>query len=226
MDMNAFLVILILIAIAAFAIFRYVASQQRKKALSDLAASWGFSWYGDDPFDISDKYDAFRAISRGHSCRAYDVFAGDRHGRQATCFDYRYTTGSGKSQSTHHLSGAFLCHGYPFPDLLVRPESFLDKLAEFAGFDDIDFESAEFSRAFYVKSTDRKFTFDLFHARAMEYMLAQPRRYALEFRGDTVLITDDSIWSPGEFEAAIAQVEGLLELMPEYLKQALKDGTP
>jgi hypothetical protein len=102
----------------------------------------------------------------------------------------------------------------------------LDKLAEFAGFDDIDFESAEFSRAFYVKSTDRKFTFDLFHARAMEYMLAQPRRYALEFRGDTVLITDDSIWSPGEFEAAIAQVEGLLELMPEYLKQALKDGTP
>ena len=225
MVMNSFLVILILIAIAAFAIFQYFASQRRKKELSDLAGSWGFSWYGEDPFDIAGKYKAFHAVSRGHSPRAYDVFAGDRHGHETTCFDYRYTTGSGKSQSTHHLSGALLRHGHPFPELLVRPENLLDKLAEFVGFDDINFESAEFSRTFYVKSKDRKFAFDLFHARAMEYMLAQPRRYALEFRGDTVLITDDSVWSPGEFEPAIAQVEGLLELMPEYLKLALKDGS-
>jgi len=225
MGMNSFLVILILIAIAAFAIFQYFASQRRKQELSNLATSWGFSWYGDDPFDIGDKYDAFHAVSRGHSRRAYDVFAGGRHGRQTTCFDYRYTTGSGKNQSTHHLSGAFYCHGHPFPDLLLRPENFLDKIAELVGFDDIDFESAEFSRAFYVKSNNRKFAFDLFHARAMEYMLAQPKRYALEFRGDTVLITDDSVWSPGEFEPALAQVEGLLELMPEYLKIALKDGS-
>jgi hypothetical protein len=59
----------------------------------------------------------------------------------------------------------------------------------------------------------------------MEYMLAQPQRFAMEFRGDMMLVTDDSTWSPKEFETAIAQVEGLLDLMPDYLRRSLKEGT-
>jgi hypothetical protein len=223
--MQPFFVIIILIVVAAIAVYAYYSSQQRKKVLAALAAAWGFSWDDGDPFGIEDRYEAFHAIGRGHSRRAYDVFHGNRKGRAMVCFDYRYTTGSGKSQSTHHLSGTSIRYGYPFPNLVIRPEGFFDKVAEFVGFDDIDFESAEFSKAFYVKSDNRKFAFDLFHARAMEYMLAQPQRFAMEFRGDTMLITDDSTWSPKEFETAIAQVEGLLDLMPEYLRRSLQEGT-
>jgi hypothetical protein len=223
--MQAVFVIIILIVIAAIAIYAYYSSQQRKKELEALAAAWGFSWDDSDPFGIDVGYEAFHAIGRGHSRRAYNVFHGDRNGRGMVCFDYRYTTGSGKSQSTHHLSGTFIRHKYPFPNLVIRPEGFFDKLAEFVGFDDIDFESAEFSKAFYVKSDNRKFAFDLLHARAMEYMLAQPQRFAMEFRGDTMLVSDGSTWSPKEFETAIAQVEGLLDLMPDYLRRSLKEGT-
>jgi hypothetical protein len=223
--MNAFLVVIILIAVAAIGVYAYISSRRRKQELAALAAAWGFTWVDDDPFDIEHRYDSFSAISRGHSRHAYNVFHGRRNGREIVCFDYRYRTGSGKHQSTHHLSGALIRHGYPFPYLRIRPEGLFDRVAEFVGFDDIDFESAEFSRAFHVKSADRKFAFDVLHPRAMEYMLSLPCRFSMEFQGGTMLISDDSTWDPREFEGAIAQVEGLLDLMPEFLRKALKEGT-
>jgi hypothetical protein len=206
-------------------VYSYLASQQRKKDLAAFAAAWGFAWDDDDPFGIEDRYEAFSAIDRGHGRYAYNVFHGDRHDRAIICFDYRYKTGSGKEESTHHFSGALIGLGVFMPRLSVRPEGLLDKLAAAVGFDDIDFESAEFSRLFYVKSDNRKFAYDVLHARAMEYMLALPRRFTMEFIGDTALVHDDRTWDPAEFDAAVRQVEGLIELFPEYLRRALKEGT-
>ena len=91
--------------------------------------------------------------------------------------------------------------------------------------DDIDFESAEFSRTFYVTSDNRKFAFDVFHARAMEYMLALPRRHSMQFIDGLVMVHDDRTWDPAEFDAAIRQAEGLVDLFPEYLRRALEEGT-
>ena len=42
-------------------------------------------------------------------------------------------------------------------ETIVRPEHVFDRLASFLGFDDIDFESVEFSKRFMVKFADRKF---------------------------------------------------------------------
>ncbi len=219
--MQTTLVIILLIVFAAIAYCSYLAAQRRRSDLWNLAASWGFSWDGDDPFGIEDKYAAFAAINRGHSRHAYNVFHGSRNGREMICFDYRYKTGSGKSESTHELSCASIRQAYLFPHLLIRPEGFLDKVAEFVGADDIDFESAEFSRAFYVKCDNRKFAFDVFHARAIEYMLSQSQRFSMEFRGGLVFVSSNSLWSPKLFETAITQVEGLLALTPEYLLETL-----
>ena len=65
---------------------------------------------------------------------------------------------------------------YPFrnvPDLLIRPEGFFDKVAGAFGFDDIDFESEEFSRAFFVKSSDKRFAYDVLHPRMLELLMAE-----------------------------------------------------
>jgi len=218
-------IFLVLALIIGGIVYSYLASQRRKKDLAALAADWGFAWDDDDPLGIEDRYEAFSAIDRGHGRYAYNVFHGDRNGRAIICFDYHYKTGSGKEESTYHFSGALIGLGVFLPRLYVRPEGFFDKLAEFVGFDDIDFESAEFSRAFYVKSDNRKFAYDVFHARAMEYMLALPRRFTMEFIGDAALVHDDQTWDPEKFDAAIRQVEGLLDLFPDYLRRALHEGT-
>jgi hypothetical protein len=220
------LIPLVVVAFIALLIYGWIASEQRRKALAALAASWGFRWEGgEDPFGIETRYSAFTALDRGHNRAASNVFHGTRNGREVICFDYKYVTGSGKNRTTHRLSGAILGLGVRTPSLLVRPEGFFDKLAELVGMDDIDFESAEFSRKFYVTSDDRKFAFDVFHARAMEYMLALPRTYSMQLVGGLALVHDDRTWGPERFDEAIRQVEGLIDLFPEYLRRALKEGT-
>jgi len=224
--MEGLFIVLGIAAFIAIAVYGWYASEQRRKALAALAESWGFRWEGGgDPFGIEARYGAFSALARGHSRAASSVFHGTRNGRPTVCFDYKYVTGSGKNRTTHRLSGAILDLGVRTPSLYVRPEGFLDKLAELVGFDDIDFESAEFSRTFLVKSDNRKFAFDVFHARAMEYMLALPKRYTMELHGGHVMVYNDRTWDPAQFDGAIRQVEGLVDLFPEYLLRALKDGT-
>jgi hypothetical protein len=224
--MEGLFVVLGIAAFIAIAVFSWIAAEKRRKALAALAESWGFRWAGGgDPFGIEARYGGFAALARGHSRAASNVFHGTRNGREAVCFDYKYVTGSGKNRHTHRLSGAIISLGVPTPRLCVRPEGFFDRIAEFVGMDDIDFESAEFSRTFHVTSDNRKFAFDVFHARAMEYMLRLPRRFTMELRGGQVMVHDDRTWAPADFDAAIRQVEGLADLFPDYLRRALKEGT-
>ena len=224
--MEGLFVVLGIAAFVAIAVYSWYAAEQRRKALAALAGSWGFRWEGGgDPFGIEERYGAFSALARGRSRAASNVFHGTRNGRPVICFDFKYVTGSGKNRTTHHLSGAILDLGVRTPSLYVRPEGFFDKIAELVGFDDIDFESAEFSRTFLVKSDNRKFAFDVFHARAMEYMLALPKRYTMELNGGLVVVHNDRTWDPAQFDGAIRQVEGLVDLFPEYLQRSLKDGT-
>ena len=59
---------------------------------------------------------------------------------------------SGKNRQTHVFSAVILDSDVVLQPLFIRPEGFFDKISEFFGADDIDFESAEFSRRFYVKA--------------------------------------------------------------------------
>ena len=82
--------------------------------------------------------------------RPYPVKMGD--------FNYKVTRSTGKGSNTTTYRLSYLILHLPFaltPDLLIRREGVFDKIAGAIGFDDIDFESAEFSRRFYVKSSDR-----------------------------------------------------------------------
>jgi hypothetical protein len=51
------------------------------------------------------------------------------------------------------------------PSLLIRREDIGDKLIGGLGFDDIDFESEEFSRDFWVKSDNRRHAYGVIHPR-------------------------------------------------------------
>ena len=92
----------------------------------------------------------------------------------------------------------------------------LDKITEFAGFNDIDFESAEFSRKFYVKSPDKRWAYDVIHPRMMEFLLASPV-FTLQFDLTQIMISRSSTFSANDYESAVGVVEGMIERLPEYL---------
>ena len=91
-------------------------------------------------------------------------------------YHYQTTSSNGKQTTTHHHYFSYCLIELPYaslPDLRIRREGIFDSLAGAFGFDDIDFESAEFSKRFHVKSSDKRFAYDVVHPAMMEFLLAE-----------------------------------------------------
>jgi hypothetical protein len=207
------LIVLLMVALAVYAVY---ASAKRRKELAAWAAVHGLSFYEGRACDLESKYPQFGCLQQGHSRYAHNLIEGQWDGRGMLGFDYHYVTGHGKNRHTHHFSAVILKSDVPLQPLYIRPENFLDKVTEFFGADDIDFESAEFSREFFVKAANKRWAYDVIHPRAMEFLLAGPRfhiqlglLHAICWRG--------GLFKPADFEAACQVVAGLLDRLPEYV---------
>ena len=220
--MPAGIIALFVAVFAVIAIVGILQARARQKAMAQLAASRGMRFDPGKHHDVDDCFPAFACLRRGRGRYAHNRIFGDWNGRDCLLFDYRYVTGSGKNRRTHHFSAIILESELPLQPLLIRPEGFFDKIADFFGFDDIDFESAEFSRRFCVKSPDRKWAYDVIHQRTMEFLMAAPR-FSIEFDHAHVIVWRAGRFSIDEFTAAVGLAEGLLDLLPEYVVRKQED---
>jgi hypothetical protein len=242
MEAGVFLIFLLFGALVVGGIiWGIIAAKKRREALQALARELGLSFSEGDPLKeqsygqsqgflasllssgqsgIPERFGQFGALSVGDSRKASNVLWGELQGRQITAFDYQYSTGSGKNRSTHHLSAAVITLDCSFPELLIRPENFFDKVAAVVGFDDIDFESHEFSKRFYVKGRDRKLAYDIITAPMMEYLLSVPG-WSIELAGIDVIIWTGRTWKPEDFRSAVAVLNGFLDRVPRFVWKGL-----
>ncbi|MCX5673692.1 MAG: hypothetical protein NTX87_01675 [Planctomycetota bacterium] len=207
---------LVAAGIVALIIYGIMKARERREAMARMAAQWGLQYYPDDPFDIPSRYAQFDLFDEGHSRSASNVMAGRIDGRDAILCDYQYTTGSGKNQSTHSFQAAILTLPILAARLHVRQESVFDKIASWVGHDDINFESAEFSRRYHVKCDNRKFAYDIFHARLIEYLLACGDMPALEMNGPTLLLYDSQS-KLENFQRLLTIGQEIIRSIPEYV---------
>jgi len=189
-----FIVIFVCIFAAGivFAVMHYFAEKRRREGLATLAARLGFS------FDPTKRRGAphwaggFELFRRGRQYGVKNHMAGawrglsvrdvglqpqaDQISVPAEVFDYTYYTEStdskGNTKRSYHTR-TVLALELPeaFPGITIKPDSAFREFFEFIGGADIDFESDEFNKRFYVWSDDRKFAYDLVHARMMEFLL-------------------------------------------------------
>lgn len=228
--------ILIVLAIAAallFAYFSHLAAKQRREEMAELARSLGFRFEPGPDGSHDEEYGHFEIFRRGRSRVALNTMTGrlEMAGRTvhavAGDFRYRVTSGSGKSRRTRTYRFSYVILELPFdpPDLLIRPEGMFDKLAGVFGFDDIDFESEEFSRKFYVKSPDKKFAYDVVHPRMMEFLL-RDMPAALDIEHGRVCFADGkSRWAPHQFRQRLDYLEQFFALWPEHVMVQLDGGS-
>ena len=226
-DFAPILFIAFVALVVVLAIYSAIAGARRRKQLTAWAAAheWTFSSGRDGSFDS--RFPNFPALQQGSNRYAHNIMAGPWHGHRAFAFDYHYETHStdskGRRQTHHHgFSAVIVGSDLPLEPLSIRPESFFDKIAEFVGWDDIDFESAEFSRRFYVTSPDRKWAYDVLHARTMEFLLSQPSHHVV-FDRSWVFTTRSAQWNVAEFETALDLVSGILDRFPAYLVKQLEE---
>lgn len=223
--MEFLLILLVLVAFGAIAWAVHRFEQRRREALAAVAARLGLRFHPGSEGSLDGRY-GHEFFRRGHSRRASNTMVGALEMAGRTCGvrmgDYRYRTGAGKNQQTHN-------HGYALiqlpwvgtPDLLIRKEHVGDKLKSGLGFDDIDFESEEFSRTFWVTSGDKKYAYDVVHPRMMRFLLDGPKPH-VEIVGDVCLVLDGrGRWDPGRFETCLRWVEAFLALWPEHVTERL-----
>jgi hypothetical protein len=207
------------------------AARLRRAALAALAAEWGWRFDPDHDAAHDEEYAHFELFRRGHSRSAYNTLSGaltlDGRRWPAKAGDFRYmvTSSDGKHTTTHTYVFSYLIVHLPFrgvPDLLIPREGLFDKLAGVFGFDDIDFESEEFSRRYCVKSPDKRFAYAVVHPRMMEFLLAeQPPAIDIE-QGRCCLTDGRSRWSPEEFRGRREVAVRFFEHWPEHLLVGLE----
>lgn len=198
----------------------YLAAKRRKE-LTEWGLKHGLAFNQANDYEFEAKYPNFSALHQGSNRYAYNLLTGVFKDRSFTGFDYHYETYSTNSKgerqtSNHYFSGVILGSDVPLKPLSIRPEGLFDKLVGFVGFDDINFESAEFSRKFHVSADDRKWAFDVLHARAIEFLLAH-EAMTIQFDTHHILVTNSSTFVPDMFEKSANLVCGLLELLPQYV---------
>jgi hypothetical protein len=220
-----FLVIAALVLIGVF--YGWYAAKRRREALAAWAAAYGLAFRADRDDGFDNHYEGFDCLCKGSNRYAYNICEGVIEGHGVRAFDYHYETYShgkhGRQTHHHHFSAVIITTDFPLKPLFIRPETFLDKVTEFFGYDDIDFESAEFSRKFYVKSPDKRWAYDVISQATMEFLLAAPR-FTLQFGGLCVIAYRGSKFEIPDFDAALQLADGLIERLPPSLVQELRGG--
>jgi hypothetical protein len=225
-----FLVAGVVALMVGLGVLAWRAHQKRLAEMRELAARLGFAFDPGEDRDHDDEYAQFEIFRRGHSRAAFATLRGELElfGRpcRAVAGDFRYKTdsGSGKNRSTttHTFSFLIVHPPWPSPSLVVRPEGVFDKLKGAFGFDDIDFESEAFSRAFWVQSDDKRFAYDVLHPRMMEFLLAE-RPPMLEIEHGALCVADGSRrWDPAQFAARMDFVVRFCEHWPRHLVKELE----
>jgi len=226
-------IIVVIALVVAIAIFAHKQAEQRRQALAALAQELGLSFDPGEDRSRDDQFSQFAIFNRGRSRVAYNTLSGEiamgDHRLQAVMGDYRYTVTrqSGKNRSTRTYRLSYLLVGMPYPSipkLLVRSENFFDKLAGFVGFDDIDFESDEFSRKFHVSSSNKRFAYDLIDPRMMEFLM-QSNGPALDMEHGWLLLVDGTRrWEPMAFKSRINWLGQWMERWPDHVVRSLGAG--
>mgnify|MGYP001127148170 CR=1 FL=1 len=214
--MEPFIIVaFIAIAIAGIVVSTILA-RKRRDAMRQVAAKLGLRFDPGRDRVLPKQYRFLDKLRRGSHRYAFNVLSGRYRDHDIKAFDYHYQTGSGKNTQHHHISFFMLQLPKAFVELKIGPERFFSKVAQAFGYDDIDFESHEFSRKFCVRSGDKKFAYDVCNAKMIEYLLANDD-LTIEIEANIMAMSFDRRLSPEQVEPNLGRLIKVRSLLPSYL---------
>jgi hypothetical protein len=194
--------------------------RKRSLDLRMLATRLGFEDFSPDRDEgFAMGWSFLSRLAQGQERYAFNLLRGTYQEQRLFVFDYHYQTGSGKNRREHELTLLMLVCKEAFPEVTIGPESesLLTKVAAaFGGEDRIQFESAEFSRTFRVRSKDKRFAYDVCNPQMMEYLLAN-RDLEVEIQGPAILLAFEPQLPVGQIEFNLQRLIEIRSHLPEYL---------
>jgi len=213
-----FFIAFVILAIGG-AIYSAIAASKRREGLAGLALRLNLNFAPDNDYGLAERYQFLKKLAQGDNRYAYNVLSGTFQNTDVLVFDYHYqvTTHDKNGSHTTHYRFSFFILTLPavFPDLTIRRESFFTKIAEVFGYQDIKFESAEFSKTFNVRSPDKKFAYDVCNQKMMEYLLAN-RDLSVEIENQALALAFDNCLSAEQIEFDLQRLVEIRSRLPDY----------
>ena len=211
----------IIVAVPMIFLSKYLSSKSdpeadRRKNLAALARKLRLQFDPNSDLKLAEKFSILGWLRRGDVRYAYNVFHGYHGEYPVTIFDYHFSTPGGKSGYDYYWSVFVIEMRANFPDLMISRESRESRLAETLGKPHIEFESAEFSHLFRVRSSDKKFAYDVCNSKMMEYLLAN-KDLTIEIHGTAVAMLFEDWLRPETVEFNLTRLTEIRKLLPEFL---------
>ena len=215
------LLAVILIAAVYGAVQANLQARRRQEGLIALSRRLNLGFSAGENYSIPDRFSFLKQLAHGDNRYAANIFSGNYRQSEILAFDYHYETEStdskGNRTTTDHWLSIFILtlSGF-FPDLTIRRENIFIRVAEVFGYDDIKFESAEFSKTFCVRSPDKKFAYDVCNAQMIEYLLAN-RDLSVEIENNVLALAFTSRLEAEQIEINLQRLVEIRARLPEYL---------
>ena len=214
-------VIVVFICIIGAIIWGIRAGKKRRDDMTLLAEKLGMDFSHERNYRMADRFSFLDKLRQGSNQYAFNLMSGIFQNEQITVFDFHYETYSndskGRRQTHHHHFSFFILElSKYFPELTIAKESFFSKIAQAVGYDDIDFESHEFSKKFVVRSKDKKFAYDFCNAQMIDYLLGHPD-INIEVDQNMLALGFDACLKVEEIETRLKQLIEIRSLIPDYL---------
>lgn len=212
---------LVIVGIIGGIIYSIIAARKRREAFLEIATQLGMEYYPGKDHTLAGQYAFLNKLAKGSNRYAFNVVTGEYQGHQVTLFDYHYETHStnskGQRQTQHHYFSVFLLNlPMLFPEITITREGIFSKIAQAFGYDDIDFESHEFSKKFCVRSKNKKMAYDVCHGRMMEYLLINDD-LNIEIDGITMAFLFDRRLKPERIVPELVRLTQVRELIPAHV---------
>jgi hypothetical protein len=167
-------------------------------------------------------FSQFEPFGKGHSQEVSHLITGRKETIDWYFFDYTYkiTTSNGKSTSTTTYRNGMFAIRVPFlfPTMSLSQESFLHRVGEFFGSREVEFESDDFNRRYFVKSSDEKATYDLIHPQMMDYLMSIPV-LNWQMSGPFLMIYQTRYLTADDIRSSMQIIEGFLQQIPGFLQE-------
>ncbi len=213
------LVVAALIVVGVIASIR--AHKKRVAAYVDFADNRGWTFIEKD-HAMPGQFEAFGPFGKGNDRYCQWILRGRHDSTPFQVFSYHYETETRDSKGNrqvhhHHHKVAVVQTRVSAPALTIVPENIFHKIGDALGGEDIDFESDEFSRKFWVKCKDRKFAYDVITPKMMEHLL-QHRGWRIEWRGQVLMIWKAGSIKLQDTDPMLQTIAGIHKRIPRHVR--------
>ena len=181
------------VVVLAIALHFYYEKKRREK-MAQIADGLGFTFAPKPPDPDEIGLGHLDLFQHGRAQRGKNMITGKLEDIGVALFDYQYTTGSGKNQTTHHQTvAAFKLPVPAFPAFQLRREHLFHKVGQMFGYKDINFpDYPQFSKRYLLRSNSEQATREFFTEEVIQFFEQLNEKWSIEAAGQSLVVYQPS----------------------------------